>query len=380
MVSQRQILRPPTSEEVAPAFLVFLPGSDEAGSAIAAELAGADIAAQRIGPGVRVDVGEIDWRNILERVAGGLQPVERRDTRVAIVGRGADERALRRALALAPSLDSVLLQYANSWVHELLQPGRLAIHFQPLVEYPPGKVYGYECLVRGIGPEGQLISPTRIFEAAGRVGVRYLVDRQACRAAMEGASAMGFGSLNFFVNIMAAGVERPAALAESSLAAVAAGGLRPNQVIFELTDSESICAARGASAGRQHLTGVIEALKSAGFGVSLDDLSPASPLLSLLTDIRADYVKFEGAASRRATASSQEGRLFAIACDTARRQGVIAIAKGIETEEELRTAIDAGAHLTQGFVHGRPDLTPLEAGTEDKVLRQVRRTAILAID
>jgi len=329
---------------------------------------------------VRVDVGEIDWRTILERVAGGLQPTERRDTRVAVVGRAADERALRRALALAPSLDSVLLQYADSWVHDLLQPGRLAIHFQPLVEYPPGKVYGYECLVRGVGPEGQLIPPSRIFEAAGRVGVRYLLDRQACRAAMEGASAMGFGSLNFFVNIMAAGVERPAVLAESSLAAVAAGGLRPNQVTFELTDSENICAARGASAGQQHLTGIVEALKSAGFGVSLDDLSPASPLLSLLTDIRADYVKFEGAASRRAANSSQDARLLAIACDSARRQGAIAIAKGIETEEDLRAAIDAGAHITQGFVHGRPNLIPLEASAEDQVLRQVRRTAILAID
>jgi len=296
------------------------------------------------------------------------------------VGRGADERALRRALALAPSLDSVLLQYADNWVHDLLHPGRLAVHFQPLVEYPPGKVHGYECLVRGVGPEGQLIAPKRIFEAASRVGVRYLLDRQACRAAMEGASAMGFGSFNFFVNILAASVERPAVLVESSLAAVAAGGLRPSQVTFELTDSEAICAARGASAGQQHLTGVVEALKSAGFGVSLDDLSPASPLLNLLTDVRADYVKFEAAASRRATVDRHEARLLASACDTACRQGAIAIAKGIETEDDLRAAIDAGARITQGFVHGQPNLIPLEASAEDQVLRQVRRTAILAID
>ena len=49
-------------------------------------------------------------------------------------------------------------------------------------------------------------------------------------------------------------------------------------------------------------------------------------------------------------------------------------------EQNLNQTGNPGARITQGFVHGRPDLMPLEVVAEDKVLRQVRRTAILAID
>ncbi|MEZ0266620.1 MAG: hypothetical protein ACAI43_17965 [Phycisphaerae bacterium] len=42
--------------------------------------------------------------------------------------------------------------------------------------------------------------------------------------------------------------------------------------------------------------------------------------------------------------------------------------------------MDAGATVTQGRIHAPPAPTPLEAHEEDLVLRQVRRTAILAID
>jgi len=361
-----------------PGFVVFLPPGEAARERVRAELAAAGVDAQAVGPGVRVEVGEVDWRAMLGRVAAGLNEAERRDTRLAVVPRGADERGLRRALALAKSLETVLTQYADDWVHGLLAPGRLAVSFQPLVEYPPGAVHGYECLVRAPGPDGAEILPARLFEAAGRAGVRYLLDRQATATAMGAAAQTGYAALKFFVNVSAAGIERADVLARSSREAADAGGLSIGQVVFEIVDAEALCA--GGLPGRRHLSAVTDTLRAAGFAVALDDVGPASPLLTLVEDLSPAYVKFEGEACRAAERDRAAAEVLRAACTVVARHGAIAVAKGLETEDQLRAAMDAGATITQGRIHAPPAPTPLEAHEEDLMLRQVRRTAILAID
>ena len=172
--------------------LLFLPPNLPTLLRLRAELAAAGLCVEDAPRGLRVAVGEIDWQCLLEGVASVLSDCQRRDTRVAIVPRGADERDRRKAVLVARTLADVLDRYCDAWLCGLMQRNDLQIHFQPLVQYPPGRVHGYECLVRGVGAHGALIPPARLFEAAGRLGMSYLLDRQSCRAAVAGAADVGF--------------------------------------------------------------------------------------------------------------------------------------------------------------------------------------------
>jgi EAL domain-containing protein (putative c-di-GMP-specific phosphodiesterase class I) len=383
------VQRPPaadadgSSDEIVVGHLLFLPSNAMTGQRLRGELGAAGLIVEDDKQGLRVVVGDVDWPAVLEDVAGTLSERERVETRVAVVPRAADERTRRKAFAFARSLAEILETYADGWLYDLLERKGLVIHFQPLVQYPPGRVHGYECLVRGVGTDlgggakgtkPNLIMPDRLFAAAGRLGMTYLLDQQACRAAIAGAADIGFANIQYFVNVMPAAIDHPTACAQSALAAVEIGGLRAEQITFEVVDAEA-----AAAADRKRLARVVRAFHEAGFGVSLDDVGAGGASLLPVDELMPEYVKLDGGLCRRAAGgSAADVALFRSLVETARQRGAVAIAAGIETEDQLRFAIDVGVQVTQGYVHADPAGTPLEASAEDQVLRQVRRTAILA--
>jgi EAL domain-containing protein (putative c-di-GMP-specific phosphodiesterase class I) len=373
----------PSSDEIVVEHLLFLPPNAMTRQRLRGELGAAGLSVEDDKQGLRVIVGDVDWPAVLEDVAGTLSERERVDTRVAVVPRAADERARRKAVAIARSLAEILETYADGWLYGLLERKGLVIHFQPLVQYPPGRIHGYECLVRGVGRDAgggvkgskaNLIMPDRLFAAAGRLGMTYLLDQQACRAAIAGAADVGFANIQYFINVMPGAIDNPTACAQSALAAVEIGGLRAEQVTFEIVDAEA-CAA-----DRKQLARVVRAFHEAGFGVSLDDVGAGGASLLPIADLMPEYIKLDGGLCRRAAGgSATDAAVLRGLVDTARERGAVAIAAGIENEEQLRFVIDAGVQVTQGYVHAEPAATPLEAAVEDQVLRQVRRTAILAL-
>ena len=353
--------------------LLFLPPNPITAHRLREELAAAGLYVEESRRGLRVPVGDADWRGLLEGISAVLSERERNDTRLALVPRDADEKTARKAVIVAKSLAEILEHYSDAWLCDLMERKGLQIHFQPLVQYPPGRIHGYECLVRGVGAGGKLIPPARLFNAAGRLGIDYLLDQQACKAAVAAAAEVGFSNIQYFINVMAGAIENPAIHAQSSLAAVEMGGLRADQITFEMVNSE-------ACRDRKQLRRIIESYRDAGFNVSLDDVGAGAASLLSLEELRPDYIKLEADLCRRAAEGKSHAALFKDLIETARQHGAIAVAKGIESEEQLRFVIDAGVRVTQGYIHAHPAVTPLDAPDEDFILRQVRRTAILAME
>ena len=179
--------------------------------------------------------------------------------------------------------------------------------------------------------------------------------------------------MQYFINVMAGAIGDPRTHADATLAAVEMGGLRADQVTFEVVESEG-CR------DRQKLGAVVRAYHDAGFHVSLDDVGAGAASLLSLEELRPDYVKLDADLCRDAANDRAKADLLRTLSEAARQRGVIAVAKGLETERQLRFAIDAGVRVTQGFVHAEPTAGPLDAPVEDQLLRQVRRTGILAVD
>ena len=353
--------------------LLILPPSRATHNRIAAGLALADVETtqaveETVNGALRIAVEGLDYKTLLEAVGANLSDADKRDTRIAVVPRWADDRARSRAFGAARPLAHLLEEYSASWICGVLQRGALQVHFQPLVQYPPGRVFGYECLLRGLSPDGRLIAPARLFGAAARLGMQYLLDHESARAAIAGAASLGFANAQYFINLMAGAVEDPGVAAESLLAAAKAGGLSPAQITFEIVDAES-CTDRA------HLLAIVRTFRDAGFRISLDDVGAGGASLLRLDELRPDYVKLDAAICRGALTGMLEAHLLRDLAKSARESGVVAVAKGLENADQLRFAIDAGVEVTQGFVHAQPAPTPLDSAAEDRVLEQIKCVA-----
>lgn len=314
--------------------------------------------------GLEVHCQSLDWRNVLESIALMLTPVERQDTRIAIVnlGGGADE--LHHAIFRARPLDELLQELHDEWFCSLIRDDRIAIHFQPMVQYPPGRIHGYECLMRGIDEEGSLIPPARIFEAASTVEKLRMLDDRCRRSAIKAAGALRDRGLRFFINFIPSTIANPRRCLQETLCLVQEAGLRPEQIAFEVVETDRVHDQR-------HLLDILRCFRRSGFRVALDDVGAGYSSLLSMSFLRPDYIKLDGELVRRAANSALEAKMVSDLAETARQNGIITIAEGIETEAELRRVIQFGIRITQGYLHARPGPTPLSDEQTTQVLGRV---------
>src|SRR5688500_14588374 len=138
--------------------------------------------------GIRIACRDLDWRLLLEAIAADLSEAERADTRVAVLRQSADPQALHRTVFRAQGLKTFIDDLQNHWFDEILKRDGLEIHLQPLVQFPPGRIHGYECLMRGIDADGAVVCPTRMFDLARKLGRVEELDERCRNAAIRSIS------------------------------------------------------------------------------------------------------------------------------------------------------------------------------------------------
>jgi len=334
-------------------------------SRISAELASGGLVVAETELGLEVCCQGLDWRALLESIALTLSPLERRDTRIATFAVGCDRAALHRSIFRAKSLERLLDDIRESWLDDMLQRNRITIHLQPLMQYPPGRLHGYECLMRGVDADGRSIPPTRVLETARRLDKISILDEQCRLAALRRAAQLAQTGLTFFVNFLPSSIANPQRWLESTLAEISSSGLRPEQVAFEVVETDRVV-------DRRHLVDILRRFRKAGFKIALDDVGAGYSSLLSLSYMRPDYIKLDGELVRRAATSALEAKMVADLAETARQNGIITVAEGIETAQELRAAMNCGIRITQGYFHARPQLTQLSA---DQLNAAVNRMA-----
>ena len=82
-------------------------------------------------------------------------------------GEAANPVVLHQAIFRSHVLEDLIGQVQCQWFSDVMaRRDGVVIHLQPLLQYPPGRIHGYECLMRGVDETGQIISPNRMFDAA----------------------------------------------------------------------------------------------------------------------------------------------------------------------------------------------------------------------
>ena len=215
--------------------------------------------------------------------------------------------------------------------------------YQPIVDLDSGGVVAYEALARG--PAGSALeSPGELFGAAGRQGRLAELDRACCAAALRGAVEAGLRSpAALFVNVEPEVIDADLDRASRRSLLDLRGQLN---LFFEVTE-------RALTARPAQLLETVERMRSAGFGIALDDVGADQRSLALLPLLRPDVVKLDMSLIHDHP-SRRSGEVMSGVCAYAEQTGASVLAEGVETERHLLAARSLDANLAQGWYFGRP--------------------------
>ena len=239
---------------------------------------------------------------------------------------------------------------------ELEQRLRLAIRdrrfccaFQPKVDIRTGEVIGLEALIRWRDADGEIQGPSEFISLAVELGlideITHLVLGEAM-AAMDQLEA-AFGShITMSVNVAAKQAGKPGFM--HSLAAALEASGRADRFMVELTEDAFVAKSR-------FQTEILPMLRALGVKVSIDDFGTGYSSLSALADITADEIKVDRSFITDIHCRPRSQSVLKAIESLASALGMVVIAEGVETFEEL-AYLQAATRIryAQGYYFARP--------------------------
>ena len=284
-------------------------------------------------------------REMAAVLTAGMDQGEREDIRVLILSRGGELRF--RDVAHMQSLDSLLTRISGESVIDILRDGRLVTYVHPIVGCSDAHpTFAYECLTRGVEPDGSLIPPDQLFGVARRADLLYYLDRECRINSIRSAKSLARPA-KLFINFNPATIYKPEYCLLTTMKALKEQGLTKEDVVFEVVESD-----KGDSAG--HLISILNYYRDQGFEVALDDLGAGYSSLTALNQLRPDYVKLDMELVRNVDQDQFKQTITRSLLTLARDLGIRTIAEGVERRDEYLWLKDAGADFVQGYLFAKP--------------------------
>jgi diguanylate cyclase (GGDEF)-like protein len=270
------------------------------------------------------------------------------------------DRAVRR-LALSSAL------------HRAVERDEFRVAYQPTVRLATGEVDGVEALVRWDRPGHGVVAPLDFVPLAEENGLivpigAYVLE-QACRQARRWTDAATGPGPSVSVNLSARQLVDPG-LVPAVEAALDTTGVDPASVSLEIT--ESVLMGDVAAIGT-----VLTELKALGLRLLVDDFGTGYSSLTYLRRFPVDGVKIDRSFVGGLGTSADDEAIVRAVIALAHGLGLVAVAEGVETQEQVEHLVDLRCDLAQGYHLGRPappeqvSLGPVPAVLQGVVRAQV---------
>lgn len=229
-----------------------------------------------------------------------------------------------------------------------IEGGAIQVHYQPKVDMRTGIARGVEALARWQRADGSFVRPDAFVAVAEREGLIHGLTRTVLKQALAQAAAWHARGLNLSmaVNLSPRLLDRPSLVDEVG-ELVVQHGLRPEQVVLEVTES-SVVDCLGAALG------VLARLRLKGFGLSIDDYGTGFSSMQQLARIPFTELKIDRSFVHGAHQRNNLRVILQSALDMARQLELVTVAEGIETIEDWRLLQAFGCTIGQGYLVARP--------------------------
>jgi EAL domain-containing protein (putative c-di-GMP-specific phosphodiesterase class I) len=237
----------------------------------------------------------------------------------------------------------------------------LEIHYEPVAALDGGAIVGAEALLRRRMPSGVVQIAARFLPLAEATGLlveigRRVLDR-ACGSAADWQALRRDAWVT--VNLSRRQLEDPA-LAGWVEAVLARHALRADLLVLDVPEAVVADAALEGGPVLQHLREIADL----GVRIAVDDVGTGPPAPTYLPFVPVSILKIDGRFVRGLDAEPG-GKLVPAMIALAHESGLMALAEGIEQEEQAEALRALGCDLGQGYAIGR-------AMTADRVAERLR--------
>lgn len=322
-------------------FAILLPRLAELGAAeaVATELVNAFSAPLRVGDydllaGVSAGVSfslddSIDSSSLL------------RNADLALYKAKTDGRGICRLYEPQMSLQIIVRREMERDLRQALARDQLVVHYQPLMDLGRRAEVGFEALLRWKHPEKGMISPADfipIAESSGMiVPIGNWVLEQSCKLATTLQN-----NLSVAVNISPAQF-KSGKLVNVVSAALQKYGLAAHRLELEIT--ESLLLEKSSETLE-----VLKSLKDLGVVIALDDFGTGYSGLGYLNSFPIDKIKIDRSFIKNLGLEPRSKELVRAAINMGHSLGLMTLAEGIETQEQLDILCALGCQHGQGFL------------------------------
>src|SRR6185503_1109844 len=225
------------------------------------------------------------------------------------------------------------------------------IHYQPIVDLGSRAMLGMEALVRWNHPRYGMLAPMKFIPLAEEtnliVPLGDWILKEACRQTKEWCDRFANGSdISLTVNISIRQFQQKE-LGEIVSQALESSGLKPSNLILEITESFMMQETESTIAK-------LHELKRIGIRLAIDDFGTGYSSLSYLQRFPIDILKIDKSFVDK-IGNGKEGRAVARAIIMMGDSlNLKTIAEGIERPEQISALQNLGCEAGQGFDFARP--------------------------
>jgi len=242
-----------------------------------------------------------------------------------------------------------------------LRHNEFELHYQPQARLDTGHIVSVEALIRWNHPEHGLIPPERFIPLAEENGLiaplgEWML-REACRQARTWQD-MGLTPIEVAVNISTRqfGLTDMAGLVRTVLAET---GLAPEWLEIEITES--------LLAGNLEATlTTLHEIRQLGVHIAVDDFGTGYSSLSYLKRFPLRKLKIDRSFVRDIMVDHDDRAISSAIINLGQSLGLIVVAEGVETDDQLDVLRQLGCHKIQGYLLGAP--IPAQEITERLVM------------
>ena len=248
-------------------------------------------------------------------------------------------------------------------LQEAIGRNEFELYYQPQINVISNRVCGFEALLRWHHPERGFVSPMDFIPVAEESGMIVAIGawvlRQACLEAQrwpaEVSVAVNISPVQF----------RKGDLVATVRSALSASGLPPDRLELEITESVFLRDSTETLAA-------LNALRAMGIQVALDDFGTGYSSLSYLRSFPFSKIKIDQSFVRDLTTNKESMSIVRAVIGLGHSLGMMTIAEGVETKEQLDKLRAKGCTEVQGYFFSRPR----PAGEVSALIDHIQRTAL----
>jgi diguanylate cyclase (GGDEF)-like protein/PAS domain S-box-containing protein len=249
--------------------------------------------------------------------------------------------------------NSTLTRLATEFaLRRAVERGELRLHYQPELDLTTREITGVEALVRWQREDGTLIPPGDFIPLAEETGLivpigKWVIE-EACRQIQRWSAIGGrlASQLPVWVNLSAR------QLGESDLVptiegAIREAGISPGLICLEITESALMEDAEAAAAQ-------LDQLRRLGISLGVDDFGTGYSSLAYLNRFPLDVLKIDRSFVSGLGTDPESETIVAAIIDLAHALGLVVIAEGVETEQQLLVLRRLECDQAVGYYFSRP--------------------------